>query len=383
MFAYRTTTLTTTCLLAATVAYAQNQQSGANQAPQTQPEAQTQRSGTDVQSNRIVDRLNGYQPPVQIRGSQPLRMTLATSAGRIASDPAQFYGSDVNIQGEVSRQYNPHVFTVKDDQWWTFGDDLVVLVPRPEASSSTVAENTDVIVSGTVRRFVRAEFERDYDWFDSMPDLEIDFSQRPVLVADMAQTADGRDLMKPTAQVTRVLVASADQIARTPSRFYGHNVAITAEVEAARSAQVLSLDEDAWFAGPDVMVFNPHPVQGLNVQGLDDKDVTVYGVVRPYSSTEFDQDYDWFDTSTYGGADMNRFERRPIVVASSIKSEDGRELVMFQPGLRLDTAASEVSKRMQGWENQRPGKGSSSNTSSSAEKGTAGKGTSTSGGGQR
>jgi hypothetical protein len=93
-------------------------------------------------------------------------------------------------------------------------------------------------------------------------------------------------------------------------------------VDDVYSSHSFTLDEDAIFAGPDVLVLVPNPA--IAATAPDDKSVTVTGRVRRYVSREFDRDYDWFDARPEW---EGTFRDRAVIVADSVKTEDGRELV--------------------------------------------------------
>ena len=125
-------------------------------------------------------RMKQREPAAQVRGSRPIQLTLVTSAGRITAAPAQFYGVPVSVHGQVARTFGPHVFTLQEEAWWSFGGNLPVLVPMPRPGS-TLDANDFITVTGTVRPFVRVEIERDYDWFDfdALPDLNANLKEHP------------------------------------------------------------------------------------------------------------------------------------------------------------------------------------------------------------
>ena len=193
--------------------------------------AQSGQTATPGLDDRAVNRqVDERQPPAQIRGQRPVEMVLVTSPGRVASNPAAFYGTRVSVHAPVSRSLNPHAFTLEPNSWWQFGDNLTVLVPMP-AAGARLGPNEYVTVVGTVRPFVRAELERDYGWFDDLPDFNIDLTRQPVIVADMVRTTDGTLLTERSKPVSRVLIADAGDIADVPGRFYGQTVSVRAEVE--------------------------------------------------------------------------------------------------------------------------------------------------------
>jgi hypothetical protein len=121
------------------------------------------------------------------------------------------------------------------------------------------------------------------------------------------------------AQAETAKKISAEELVRNTFRYVGQRVTVRAKVDDVYSSHTFTLDEDAVFAGPDVLVLVPNAVTAP-----DDKSVTVTGRVRRYVSSEFDRDYDWFDARPdWEGT----FRDRAVIVADSVKTEDGRELV--------------------------------------------------------
>lgn len=116
---------------------------------------------------------------------------------------------------------------------------------------------------------------------------------------------------------------SAGAIAESPERYVGKAVRVRAEVEDVYGEQAFTLDEDEAFAGPDVLVLIPNGV----TEELDDTKVTVRGPVREFTRAGFERDYDWFDGDGVGDADLDDFESRPVIVASSVRTADGKELI--------------------------------------------------------
>jgi hypothetical protein len=315
------------------------------QQPSTERPAQATQTGAQPRNADVVKRLKAHEPSAKISGARPVHLAIVTSTSRISAMPEAYYGIPVSVHANVARIDSPHVFTLENG-WWQWGSNLAVLVPAPRGGAAL--DDTDyVTVVGTVRPFVQTEFERDYDWFDAIPDLTVEFEGRPVIVAEFARTSDGAVLTQPGRQVTPVLVASPGQIADLPGRFYGSVVSVSSEVEDVRSSRIFTLDEDEWFAGPDVLVFNPFPVATHAV--AEDTHVRVLGTVRPFILSEFETDYDWFDAADYDRLELQGLERRPVIVASSVHAADGREFVEFRPDLTLWEAELDLAPRVAQW----------------------------------
>jgi len=118
---------------------------------------------------------------------------------------------------------------------------------------------------------------------------------------------------------------AAGKLAKHPEEYYGKTVSVRAEVEDVFGSNMFTLDEDALFAGPDVLVLVP---KGLSATLMHDQKVTVTGRVRRYVEAELKKDYDWFDHGKLVNVKHKvEWETRPVVVAASIRTEDGRELL--------------------------------------------------------
>lgn len=135
--------------------------------------------------------------------------------------------------------------------------------------------------------------------------------------ADATQTA-GKD-----KQATTAMKATAGEIANNPAAYIGKKVTVTAEVEDVLGRQVFLLDEDRLFVWPDVLVIAP----ALAGQAPEDTNVTVSGTVRNFVDVDFRRDYDW---NWWGDLDTDivvAFHNRPVIIADSVKTSSGTELV--------------------------------------------------------
>ena len=156
-------------------------------------------SGADVQVTGIVRRfvlaevereynLNldkesylGYEnEPVIIAKS----MAPAPDPGEITQNPQRYYNKRLAVTGEVENIRNTNLFTLDEDKLFG-GEDLLVL--NLGSQQVSVKEDETVAVTGVVRPFLVAEFERDYDltWDLKIKEgLEAEYKNKPVLVAE-------------------------------------------------------------------------------------------------------------------------------------------------------------------------------------------------------
>ena len=97
--------------------------------------------------------------------------------GEVVKDPA--FGEHVTVDGKVDEVYGPQVFTMKAG---LFKDDLLVVAPK-ELVVEALAAPEEVEVTGTVRKMVVSEVEREFAVdFDNA--VEVKWEERPFLVAE-------------------------------------------------------------------------------------------------------------------------------------------------------------------------------------------------------
>jgi hypothetical protein len=267
-------------------------------------------------------------------------MSGAISAGKLAKEAKNFYGQTVTVKAEVEDILDNRTFTLDEDAILA-GPDVLVVVPR--GSTMGLKHDDVVTVTGTVRPFVQAELERDYDWFKDgkilKKDVKIDYTTRPVLIATSIKTADGRDLtmtgtadmhsghdstMAPPARASLEAI-SAGKLARDAKKFYGQTVTVRAEVEDVLDDHTFTLDEDDVLAGPDVLVVVPKGT----ARGLKHDDVVIVtGTVRPFVQAELERDYDWFKDGKILKKDVKvDYKTRPVLIAQSVRTASGSELI--------------------------------------------------------
>lgn len=112
-------------------------------------------------------------------------LALAPEPEELAEDPEGFYNQVVAVEGEVNELVSPGVFTVGDDGWFG-GGELLVVGTDPSLAGGAIEEGENVTVTGVLRPYIFAEFERDYDltWdLELQQNVEAEYSQEPVLAA--------------------------------------------------------------------------------------------------------------------------------------------------------------------------------------------------------
>jgi hypothetical protein len=111
--------------------------------------------------------------------SQPAGMKV--SVGNLEENAKRYIGQTIDVTAEVEDVFGPRLFKIDEPNW---GDmDGEVLVYLPSDLAALVREDDRVTVTGTMKMFLKADLERELAWLEREPDVEIEFAERPVLVA--------------------------------------------------------------------------------------------------------------------------------------------------------------------------------------------------------
>jgi hypothetical protein len=110
-------------------------------------------------------------------------IALSPDPADLSQNPENYYYQRIAVQGEVEEIRSTGVFTLDEEK--LFGsEDLLVITNNPDPR---VNEDESVTIVGTLRPFVEAEFERDYNltWdLDLKRKIEAEYENKPVFVAD-------------------------------------------------------------------------------------------------------------------------------------------------------------------------------------------------------
>jgi hypothetical protein len=146
------------------------------------------------------------------------------------------------------------------------------------------------------------------------------------------RTAEDRDRTamaspSPTADVAdRDQTPSAGDISGNPALYNGKQVTLKTEVKKLLPNGFFVLEDD------DLLVLSPagQPAEG--------EEVTIHGTVHTYSAPELESRYSWFRSDE---AFDREYKDRPVVVADSILTADGRDVVKDRSGASLPAGPGE------------------------------------------
>lgn len=109
-------------------------------------------------------------------------LALSPDPGDITSNPELYYNKRIAVEGEIEDKLDDNTFTLNEEQ--LFGGDLLVV---SQMASPQAQDGEDVVATGVLRPYVKADFDRDYDltWgLDVQQQIEAEYTEKPVFVAD-------------------------------------------------------------------------------------------------------------------------------------------------------------------------------------------------------
>lgn len=111
-------------------------------------------------------------------------LALAPEPAEVTENPSRFYNQVIAVKGEIEEFVSPGVFKLDEDELFG-GEGLLALSNVAEVSGTeTLEEDNTVVVTGILRPFVQADFDRDYSWPSGvLEEVEAEYNREPVLVA--------------------------------------------------------------------------------------------------------------------------------------------------------------------------------------------------------
>ncbi len=247
------------------------------------------------------------------------------TVSEIADAPTTYYDRTVTVSGEVEEVIGPRAFTIGGDEF-IGGDQLLVVsadvlpMPAGRPSDAALTANDVIQVTGPVRRFDLAAFEKEIG--SDLDDAAFEaYGGQPAIIArsvDLSARA-APSAIEPLLADANVTVAD---ITGDTAAYLGKRVVVRGDVEEVIGPNAFSIDEDALLGGGvdnDLLVVSAQEGLPLINEALGDANATVFGTVRNFDLAEVEQElgYDLQDDlfADWGG--------RPVVVASSIQAARG------------------------------------------------------------
>lgn len=141
------------------------------------------RALTQIRTPGTPDTRDSTAPMIR---NQPAGM--AVSIGDLEDHPDRYVGKAIHVTGEVEEVFGPRLFKIDEQNWADLDGEVLVYLPANAAA--IVGEDDRVTVTGTMKALMKDDLERELGWLEPDPDVDVEFDQRPVLVASQVVGGD-------------------------------------------------------------------------------------------------------------------------------------------------------------------------------------------------
>ncbi|MFQ4139655.1 hypothetical protein PGN35_025425 [Nodosilinea sp. PGN35] len=111
-------------------------------------------------------------------------VALAPEPSEISDNPEAFYDQVIAVDAGIGEQYDNNTFSISGAEF--FGGSNILVVGESADVASTIGDDGDVVILGTLRPFNAEELEREYNltWDENLRQtIQSDYGEDPVLVA--------------------------------------------------------------------------------------------------------------------------------------------------------------------------------------------------------
>lgn len=242
----------------------------------------------------------------------------------VLDNPEAYYGETIAGTTEVGSLIDANSMTIETEEL-LFEEELLVFDPTGTIPTFNLTEEADVNVQGTLREFVLADIEQDFD-LDLDDDLYVDWETEPVLIADSISVANAADVDADvdTDIDTDVDTAMDDELPDSqnvtlgevnddPLAYAGQTVAVEGDVNVVLDETAFTIASNTLTDDDETLVINASE-EALDLALVVDEGVIVTG--EPVQFILADVEEEW-------GLDLDddlliEYETRPAIIAESI-----------------------------------------------------------------
>ncbi|GAB4511886.1 MAG: hypothetical protein OHK0046_10580 [Anaerolineae bacterium] len=247
----------------------------------------------------------------------------------VLDNPEAYYDQQVIVRGDLAAvdAYEPGTAALEDND--TLIQEQMPLFMSETATANNIDlfgfdEQEDVLVSATVRLFIREEFQDAYGYGLNDPYYDA-YESGPVLMADNIRSvesilaegaADGAGMVE--GQVT------VDQVLDAPNDYYGQTLTVVGDIINVGVYEVgtAALEDSDLTNAEELPIFMSTGTQEATFRNFeDDSAVRVTGTLRQFIAADFQNEFG-FDLSDPYYAD---YENQPVMVVDQISAMETAE----------------------------------------------------------
>jgi len=207
----------------------------------------------------------------------------------------RYLGQTVTLREEVEELVGDYAFMLDDDQLFG-GEESLIINASGQPVDLVEGDDTDVQVTGEVRELILADLEQEYG-FDLDDNAFVDYEDQPVIVAQSI-----------------ALAPDPDDITDRPEDYYYRRLAVNGDVGMVVSENTVTLESEELFGGENLLAISPDEAISLR----EDEEVVMTGVLRPFITSEIEQEYDLtWDLDLQEELEAE-YQDRPVLIVDSV-----------------------------------------------------------------
>lgn len=233
------------------------------------------------------------QPEVDEEVSEATQENVDTA--ELTNEVEQLVGETVTVRNEAAEMVGEYAFLLSADQLFG-GEQILVINASEEGLYLVEGDDTQVQVTGEVRELSTAEIEQEFGLVLD-PELFAEYEQKPAIIAQSV-----------------ALAPDPADIANDPEQYYDKRIAVKGEVSESLDTNFISIENEAFLAGEDLLVLNPDEAMDFQT----DEAVVMTGVLKPFVAAEFENDYNLSWDLDLKQKLEAEYETRPVFVADEV-----------------------------------------------------------------
>lgn len=257
--------------------------------------------------------------PVVVATAVALRPTLDD----ITEKTNAFLGRTVTVTGEVDDVLSPRAFTIDDNDLLGEEDLLVVNATTPVVP---ITEDSRVQVTGPVRRFIKAEIDKEFEWGPGQ-EFEVEYENKPAIIARAVQPATAAGAAAPAPATPRTAApapvtpraaapapAAPTAIIPQPTDIIGRTITASVIVSKVLSPRVFIVQDDLFYGGLPILVTRNDTTPPIR----EGEPIEITGTFRQLVVANVEREFD-YDLAPEVEVE---FRTRPYLFAKAIEGVD-------------------------------------------------------------
>ncbi|MEL6461571.1 MAG: hypothetical protein AAFQ91_25620 [Cyanobacteria bacterium J06621_15] len=221
------------------------------------------------------------------------------TAEEVADKTDKLVGKSVTIRSNAINKISPTTFAVTDDDF--FGGDTILVV-NASGEAQELPEDTELQITGEVKKFASADFNNEYKLKLNSKDYE-KFEGKSAIVAQSI-----------------ALAPKPGQITSSPDEYYNKVIAVPGEIEDVTGDNTFTLDEERLIGAEDLLVLVPNNQDVVPYKKNVKKGETVVatGTLEKFVVADLEKEYGFTWDDGVKTKLEAEYKEKPVLVVNTI-----------------------------------------------------------------